>query len=222
MMVEYMSSPPVVVAVIPAYNEARRIDQTVRQVAEFVDKVIVVDDASTDDTARVAQEAGAQVVRQPANRGYIAAIKRGFAVADGDVVVTIDADGEYPADAIPALVAPIVRGEAGMVQAAREVIPRPSERFLNWLANWAAQVGDSGTGLRALRTDLAQKLEIRGACICGLLSLEVIEKGEQIEEIPIQVRLTDKRRRVAWFHLRQFFHLLGWLTRHSVGRSTAI
>jgi len=203
----------VVSAVIPAYNEAARIGETVRRVAEFVDEVIVVDDGSNDGTAEAAQAAGARVVRQPANRGYIAAIKRGFAEAEGEVVVTIDADGEFPAEAIPALVAPIEQGEADMVQGARNVIPRLSERFLNWLANRAAPVGDSGTGLRALRRDLAQRLEIRGVCICGVLSLEAWTRGARIAEVPVGVQHIVKPRRIAWYHLRQVFHLLPWLVK---------
>lgn len=203
----------VVSAVIPAYNEAARIGETVRRAAKFVDEVIVVDDGSSDGTAEAAQAAGARVVRQPTNRGYIAAIKRGFAEARGDVVVTIDADGEFPAEAIPALVAPIERGEADMVQGARNVIPRLSERFLNWLANRISPVGDSGTGLRALRIGLARQLEIQGACICGVLALEVVSRGARIVDVPIHLENTAKPRRIAWYHLRQFFHLLPWLVK---------
>jgi hypothetical protein len=129
------------------------------------------------------------------------------------VVVTIDADGEFPAEAIPALVAPIERGEADMVQGARSVIPRLSERFLNWLANRAAPVGDSGTGLRALRTDLARQLEIRGVCICGVLSLEAWTRGARIAEVPVSVQHITKPRRIAWYHVWQFFYLLPWLWR---------
>ncbi len=202
-----------ITAVIPAYNEAPRIGETVRRVAAFVDEVIVVDDGSRDGTAEAAQKAGARVLRQPVNQGYIAAIKRGFAEATGDVVVTIDADGEFPAEAIPALVAPIERGEADMVQGARDRVPRPSERFLNWLANRVASVGDSGTGLRALRTDLAQQMEIRGACICGVFALEAVWRGGRLANVPVRLERVAKPRRIAWYHLRQLFYLLPWLWR---------
>jgi len=198
-------------AIIPAYNEEARIADTVRAVSCYVDEVIVVDDASHDDTAAVAEAAGARVVRQPSNVGYIAAIKRGFREAQGDVVVTIDADGEFPADAIPALVQPILDGRADMVQGHRNVIPRPSERFLNALAHLRADVGDSGTGLRALRRDLALQLQLDGACICGIFTLEALYYGARLVEVPVQLRSVDKPRCIAWYHLRQFFKLLPWV-----------
>jgi glycosyltransferase involved in cell wall biosynthesis len=203
-----------ITAIMPAYNEESRIAATIGAVQPFADEIVVVDDGSSDGTATVAARAGAVVVRQ-ANAGYIAAIRRGFQEAQGDIVVTIDADGEFPADSIPALVAPILAGQADLVQGRRNVIPRSSERFLNWLANRKAPVGDTGTGLRALRTDLARQLEIRGACICGVLSLEAAARGARIQEIPITLRSVDKPRRIAWFHLRQFFYLLPWLLRRT-------
>lgn len=194
--------------VIPAYNEAARIARVVREAREVADEVVVVDDASTDRTAEVAEHAGAVVVRQPANGGYIAAIRRGFQAATGDVVVTLDGDGELPASSIPDLAAPILEGVADMVQGRRDAVPRPSERFLTWLAGRAAPVGDSGTGMRAIRADLARELEIRGRCICGVLSLEALAHGARLQEIPIRLRSISKPRRIAWYHVPQIWHVL--------------
>lgn len=200
-----------ITAVIPAYNEAIRIAQTLNQIKSFVDEIIVVDDASTDGTAGIASTHGAVVFSQAKNSGYINAIKRGFSHANGDIVVTIDADGEFPADQIPALVKPILDGEADMVQGHRNIIPRPSEKVLTWLAQRKANVGDSGTGLRAVRTELAKTLEIDGACICGIFSLEVLSKGGRIVDVPITLEQTEKPRKIAWFHLKQFFDVFLWL-----------
>jgi glycosyltransferase involved in cell wall biosynthesis len=180
----------------------------------YVDEVLVIDDGSQDDTAAQAEMAGAKALRQPANLGYITAIKRGFGQAAGEIVVTIDADGELPADRIPDLVRPILDDRADMVQGRRPTIPRPSEQFLTWLANLRAPAGDSGTGFRALRTDLARQLTLKGACICGIFSLEVIFRQGRIVEIPVQLKPINKPRRIAWYHLRQFFYLLPWLFRH--------
>jgi glycosyltransferase involved in cell wall biosynthesis len=202
---------PKISAVIPAYNEANRIGRTLTQVKPFVDEVIVVDDASLDATADLSKRYGATVFTLKNNQGYINAIKYGFKKANGDIVITIDADGEFSADEIPNLVEPIINGSADMVQGHRNTIPRPSERALTWLANKKIYAGDSGTGLRAIKAPLAKTLEINGACICGVLSLEVASKGGKIVEIPIQLQQTNKPRKIAWFHLAQFFYLVPWL-----------
>ncbi len=197
--------------VIPAYNEATRIGKVVREALAFADEVIVVDDGSIDDTASVAKGAGAQVVRQ-ANAGYIAAVKRGFRQARGDVVVTMDADGEHRAEDIPRLVSPIVQGRADLVLGRRQRIARPSERFLNWLTRLRVpQVHDTGTGFRALRRELASRLQLHGRCICGISVLEPVTLGARVAEVPIELAQVQKPRRIAWFHIPQVWYVLIWL-----------
>ena len=210
-----------VTAVVPAYDEAGRIGATVIAIRGLVDEVLVIDDASRDATAVEARTAGATVLTQPHNQGYIAALKRGFAAAQGEIVVVVDGDGEMPPDRIPALVAPILAGQADMVQGHRNLVPRPSEQVLTWLASLRGPVGDSGTGMRALRTDLARQLELHGACICGLFALEVLARGGRIAEVPIQLQPVAKPRRIAWFHLRQLWLLLPWLLRRYPPQTSA-
>jgi glycosyltransferase involved in cell wall biosynthesis len=199
--------------IIPAFNEGPYIVDTLESVKPYADEVIVINDASTDDTASIATAAGARTIIQPAHKGYIPAIKRGFSEANGDIVVTMDADGEFPADKIPELIQPILDGDADMVQGHRNAVPRPSERLLTWLAQHKADVGDSGTGFRALRTPLARGLELHGRCICGIFSLEVLARGGRITEIPIDLKMIQKPRKIAWFHAIQCFHVLRWLFR---------
>lgn len=104
--------------VVPAYNEADRIAATLAGIPDYVDLVIVVDDASQDATADRAEESGREnlcVLRHPHNRGVGAAISSGYRLALGrgcDVAVVMAGDGQMdPAD-LPALLRPIVRGEA--------------------------------------------------------------------------------------------------------------
>ncbi len=192
-----------VIVVIPAHNESGRIGATVRSVLPHATEVIVVDDGSSDSTGEEARSAGANVVRLDPGRGYIGAIKAGFQAATGGIIVTVDGDGEHPADAIPTLIAPIIDNDADMTQGARPRVSRPSEAILTCLAGLVAPVGDSGTGMRALRSDLAHSLDIDGRCICGVLTLESIRRGATVIDVPIDLVETVKPRRIAWFHLIQ-------------------
>lgn len=114
-----------VAVVVPAFNEQGAIAAAIAGIPAFVDRVIVVDDASRDDTAATAERAGdgrVEVLRHPANRGVGAAIVTGYrrALAHGvDVAVVMAGDGQMdPAD-LPALLAPIADGRADYVKGNR-------------------------------------------------------------------------------------------------------
>ena len=92
-----MRSTSQVLAVIPAFNEASRIEPVIRGTSQYL-SVLVVDDGSGDDTAGVAEKAGAIVLSLDPNQGKGAALRAGFrkALADGfEAVVTLDADGQH-------------------------------------------------------------------------------------------------------------------------------
>lgn len=110
------------VAVIPALDEERTVGSVVLKALDHVDQVLVVDDGSRDATRRIAEAAGAEVVRHRTNRGKGAAIRTGLDLAtkhDPDVVVLLDADGQHDPDAIPDLVEPLETDEADLVIGSR-------------------------------------------------------------------------------------------------------
>ena len=111
-----------ITVILPAYNEEVSIGSIVLLSRLYADNVVVVDDGSTDLTAEVARKAGAEVVAHGANRGKAEALKTGFKTATAigaDIIVTMDSDGQHnPAD-IPKLVAPILEGNAEMVNGSR-------------------------------------------------------------------------------------------------------
>jgi len=200
-----------ITVVIPARNEEAAIARVLDEARPYVDSIIVVDDGSSDRTRAVAEQHGAAVVSNRMTKGYLGAIKTGLRLAPGGIVVTLDADGEHdPAD-IPALVQPILDGKADLVFGRREYVPRISERVLNRLVRRQVGVRDSGSGFRALDSALARKLDLEGACTCGLLALEAACHGARIAEVPITIRPTGRRRRVAWHHARQVLPVLRWL-----------
>jgi glycosyltransferase involved in cell wall biosynthesis len=128
------SAEPAVSVVIPAFNEGPRVGGVVAAVRGLLPdaEIIVVDDASRDDTAAQAAQAGARVIRRPHNLGNGAGVKTGIRAARGAAVVVIDADGQHdPAD-IPRLLAQLERYD--MVVAARP--GRTShENLIRWLGN---------------------------------------------------------------------------------------
>jgi glycosyltransferase involved in cell wall biosynthesis len=109
--------------VIPAFNEETRIGAVLRQIAaDLAVDVAVVDDGSSDRTAQVVRTAGAHLIRHPINLGYGAALQTGykFALRNGySILAQMDADGQHLASEIPALIAPIERGEADLVLGSR-------------------------------------------------------------------------------------------------------
>lgn len=96
--------------IIPALNEAHGIGHTIESIPReelnrmgYETQVLVVDNGSTDNTANIAREAGADVIHEP-KRGYGSAYKTGFTHAKGDIIATADADATYPIEYIPKLV----------------------------------------------------------------------------------------------------------------------
>lgn len=201
-----------VTVLVPAFNEAGRIGATVGELTPTYD-VLVVDDGSSDGTAAEARRAGARAIEHPTNRGYIAALKRGFRAASAEVVVTFDADGEHRPEAIPALVEPVRQDELDLVLGARPAVPRPSERLLDRLARLRVDVADTGTGFRAIRRSLALELELETACTCGTLVLEAAANGARIGDVRAETRPVDKPRGIAWKHGVQLLHVLRYLRR---------
>src|SRR5438552_9796332 len=104
-----------IVVAIPCLNEERHIGSLVLQVKRTGADVIVIDDGSTDETAEIAEAAGAMVIRHETNQGKGAALNSAFGLAIGmeaDVLILMDGDGQHRPAEIPNVAAPIVSGEA--------------------------------------------------------------------------------------------------------------
>ncbi|HNT53351.1 MAG TPA: glycosyltransferase family 2 protein [Anaerolineaceae bacterium] len=125
-----------IVIVMPAYNAARTLQRTLDEIPpEFRKQVILVDDASRDNTAELARELGLTVFVHPRNRGYGGNQKTCYreALALGaDIVVMLHPDHQYDAKVIPDLVYPIVRGEADAVFGSRMLGGHPREGGMPW------------------------------------------------------------------------------------------
>lgn len=117
-----------VVVILPAYNAAKTLERTVRDIpSDWVDDIILVDDASYDDTVAVAKKLGLKVFTHQVNRGYGGNQKTCYKEAlkiGADVVVMVHPDFQYDPKFIPGLVLPLVRDEADAVFGSRMLIPK--------------------------------------------------------------------------------------------------
>ncbi len=200
---------PRVSVVIPAYNEAVSIGKVIHNCKAFCDEIIVVDDDSTDDTAEIAKKSGAVVIRNEKNLGVTKAIQRGLKAAHGDIIVTMDADGQHDPSDIPNLIKPIIDGKGDVVLGVRDEIPNRSERVINVLANLGAKCSDAGTGFRAIRANIAKKMKLHGTCLCGTFVLEAHKRGARIVEVPIKTKMRIYgKSKVKTKHIKQFFHVI--------------
>jgi len=148
--------------VIPAYNEGPRVGTIVRAVrAQYSDaELIVVDDASTDDTAMQASQAGAKVISRPYNIGNGAGVRTGIRAAHGEVVVVLDADGQHDPAAIRHLLAQLDRYDMVIAsrpdRASQETTLRYlGNRALNAFSSYLVErdIKDLTSGFRALRRE---------------------------------------------------------------------
>lgn len=187
--------------VIPAYNEGAHVAEGIRSVRATLDatgwdyEIILVDDGSTDETARAAAETGVRVLRHPRNRGYGAALKRGIAHARFGWILITDADGTYPAESIPTLLDhgsqnDMVVGARTGEQVAIPVERRPAKWFLRKLASYLAgrPLPDLNSGLRLMRRDLVERYEHllpSGFSFTTTITLAAACNDHMIEYVPI-------------------------------------
>lgn len=215
---------------IPALNEEKSIGRVLAALPRELPgvasiRVVVVDDGSSDGTAELAREAGAIVVSHVKNRGVGAAFRTGLAKATelgADIVVTMDADGQFNPDDIPKLVAPILEGRAEFVTASRFLDPALvpempwAKRWGNdFMARWVSSIThlnfkDVSCGFRAYSKNAYLRLNLLGDFTYThevFLTLAFAEMS--IEEVPVVVRGVREhgKSRVA----SNLFHY-GWRT----------
>ncbi|BAW31306.1 MAG TPA: glycosyltransferase family 2 protein [Methanothermobacter sp.] len=189
-----------IAALIPAYNEELTIGSIVLLCREYVDEVIVVDDGSSDKTAEIAKAAGAKVIRHDINLGKGAALKTGFRVADADIIVTLDGDGQHDPSEIPKLIKPIIDGEADIVNGSRYLsgsdkntpfYRRVGQKILDKATNISTrlEITDTQSGFRAFSKDSIPYFRFKenGFAIESEMLSDAAESNLKIVEVEIGV-----------------------------------
>lgn len=199
-----------VIAVMPAYNAARTIEKTYRDIPKgTVDKIIVVDDSSKDETVRVAKKLGLQVVAHPQNRGYGANQKTCYTLAlsqGADIVVMIHPDYQYDSTLTGELIRPIIDGRFDVMLGSRirtraEAVKGGmpywkylANRFLTLVENiiLGQNLSEYHTGFRAYTKNILRKLPFHKYSDDFVFDQQIlfgaIALGARLGEIPVPVR----------------------------------
>ena len=228
-----MSNSPAVIVLIPAYQEAERIAATVAAARALpgVTRVLVVDDGSTDGTAALAEDAGAEVLRMPQNGGKGAAMRAGLATCPGDdddIFLLLDADlGETAAQA-DRLLQPVLAGEADLTIARFPRAGKAGFGLVKGLARMGTWVFTRNwlqapiSGQRACRRWVLQAAPIAdgyGAEVA--MNIAAGDAGARIVEVPVEMTHAATGRNLAGFKHRgrQFAHIFAALAAAGFGRT---
>jgi glycosyltransferase involved in cell wall biosynthesis len=164
-----------ILTAIPVYNEARHVEGVLQEVRRYSERILVINDGSTDGTADIlARQDGLEVLTHPVNRGYGAALISAFAYAGRqaiDVLVTMDCDGQHEPSRIPVLLeaihdAEIVSGSRYLRDFHQDTLPPQDRRRIN--AEVTAELNrrfglnltDAFCGFKAYRRDALERLRI--------------------------------------------------------------
>ena len=187
------------IALIPAYNEEATIADVIHHTKPFVNKILVINDGSTDTTKQVSIQAGAEVIDNIVNRGLGQTMKRGYEEAlrqDADIIVQLDADGQYLAKEIPLLIQPILENEADLVLGSRleniqykmptfkKVGNKAFSSVLRMLTG--ADVADGQTGFRAMRHEVLENaMPDNKYTYTQEMIIKAAKEGWRIKSVPI-------------------------------------
>lgn len=202
---------------IPCFNEEAILPETLAAISRTIEgvdqvEIMVIDDGSSDETSRVASQSGADhVLRLPRNQGLARAFSAGIEHAIGlgaDIIVNTDADNQYCADDIPALIAPILQGEADIVIGERPIESirhfSPIKKILQRLGSATVrffsqtEVRDAPSGFRAFSRRAAMRLNVFNEYTYTLET--VIQAGQKhmaIASVPIRVNNPTRESRLV-------------------------
>jgi len=193
-----------IVVAIPAFNEEIAVGSIIARCKKYVDRVVVVDDGSRDHTVEVAKLLGAEVISHGKNEGKGAAIRDAFEYAKNvkaGILILIDGDGQHNPDEIPFLLAPIVKGDADVVNGSRFLLKkenhvpayrRVGQEVLTMATNAGTRmhITDTQNGFRAFSWKSFDCFQFhqKGMAIESEMLMDAANAKMRIKEVPIDVR----------------------------------
>jgi len=191
---------------MPAYNEEATLSEIVGKVLKipYLLELIIVDDCSTDETSRIAEELSqtypqVRVAHTPKNSGKTEALKTGFALTRGSIVIVQDADLEYDPNEIFSVIKPIIDGHADVVYGSRFLVRKATRvlyfyhylanKFLTFFSNLLTNLNmtDVETGYKAFRGDIIRNMHITSSGFGFEIEVtaKIAKLGCPIYEVPI-------------------------------------
>jgi glycosyltransferase involved in cell wall biosynthesis len=229
MPVEHAQRGCDIIAAIPCFNEELFIGSVALKTNDYVNRVLVIDDGSTDKTAMVAEKAGATVISHGSNKGKGAAVNTAFEYAKKTgckALVLLDGDGQHDPAYIPFLVKPVLDGKADMVVGSRYLEARSSipgyriwgHRVLTLFSNLGSRVKltDSQSGLRAFSTKAIETLSFaeQGLSVESEMQFLASRAGLRVAEVPVNIGYYGKAKRSPLGHGMSVFNsILGLISR---------
>ncbi len=207
-----------VIAVIPAYNEGKTIEEVVKRTRKFVDEIVVIDDGSKDNTCKLAEKEGAKVLVNKQNKGVGYSKRKGIKRAiflGADIIVTLDADLQHSPEDIPRFVKKVEEGY-DFVLGSRNLEKYPwIKKFgnfcLNNLTNFicGTKLKDTESGYKAFSVDAAKKMNLKAKCY-HIESEIVYEVGKnKLKYTTIDIDSPVYRKGVTvWGGIKNFIYLL--------------
>ena len=221
--------PPLkIIAAIPAYNEAKHIEEIVSKTLRYVAQVIVVDDGSEDGTGERAKRAGADVIKYARNLGKGVAVSTAFKIAreiNPPAMVLLDGDGQHRPEEIPLLLEPVLDGRADMVVGSRFLtnnhIPKYrmlGQTVLNITTNLGSgiKLSDIQSGFRAFSRKAIEIMILKetGFAVESEMQFKANRLKFKVAEVPINTIYSEKVKRSPVAHgFGVLFRVLGMMGR---------
>ena len=218
---------------VPAYNEEAFVATVVRNMPAYVDRIYVVNDASTDGTSRIVSEMCQDddrlvLIEHGTNRGVGATIVTGYkkCLEDGmDIAVVMAGDDQMDPTELPRLLEPVIRGEAGYCKGNRMSSLRHMKgmsmwrRFGNWLLRWATRVSsgsyrimDPQNGYAAASSEALRRIDLDSLYpqygYCNHILAQFTVAGVRVVEVPMPARYQGEKSKIRY---GRYIRKVGWL-----------
>ena len=199
--------------IIPTYNESKAIAGLIGQINKLGLKMVIIDDGSKDDTAKIVQDCGALVLRNPVNAGKGASLIKGYryAIDQGfDAVISMDGDGQHSCDDIQAFISKAESSNCGIIVGNRMTTTKEmpflriiTNRFMSWLISTITgqRIPDTQCGFRLVKKEVLQRIDLSTSKYEteSEILIKSARLGFKIDSIPVRTIYSGQKSQINPF-----------------------